>query len=172
MRYAIAIGATLLAISARPATAQTPAGHDEKFVREAASGGRSEVELGKLAADRGSNPQVKSFGQRMVDDHGKAGSELAALAQSKHITAPAEMDPKARALKDRLMTLQGAAFDRAYMDAMVKDHETDVQAFQTEAQSGADPDIKRWASSTLPTLQEHLRLARDADRAVGTSAQK
>ncbi|HEY1911252.1 MAG TPA: DUF4142 domain-containing protein [Vicinamibacterales bacterium] len=172
MRYAIAIGATLLAISARPAMAQTTAGHDERFVKEASAGGNSEVELGKIAADRASNPQVKAFGQRMVDDHSKAGTELAALAQSKHIAVSEQVDPKARALKERLMTLQGAAFDRAYMDAMVKDHEEDVQAFQTEAQTGTDPEVKRWANSALPTLQEHLRLARDAERAVNMSAQK
>jgi putative membrane protein len=172
MRYAIAIGATLLAITAQPAMAQTVAGHDETFVKEASMGGHSEVELGKIAADRASNPQVKAFGQRMVDDHGKAGNELTTLAQSKHIAVSGEIDSKARALKEHLMTLQGAAFDRAYMDAMVKDHEEDVRAFQTEAQSGNDPEIKRWASSTLPTLQEHLRLARDAERAVNMSAQK
>jgi len=70
------------------------------------------------------------------------------------------------------MKLQGAAFDRAYMDAMVKDHETDVREFQTESKSGSDPEIKAWAAKTLPTLEEHLRVAREADRAVGTTGKK
>ena len=149
-----------------------PGNPDQKFVKEAAAGGRAEVELGKMAADKAMDPRVKAFGQRMADDHGKAGDELNALAQNKHILVPDTIDPKDKASHDRLMRLSGAAFDRAYMDAMVKDHETDVRVFQDESRTGQDPEVKEWASKTLPTLQEHLRLAREADRAVGTSGQK
>jgi putative membrane protein len=141
-------------------------------VKEAAEGGAAEVELGKLATERATNPDVKSFGQRMVDDHGKAGAELKEMAASKNIAVSTDLGPKEKALRDRLMKLEGAAFDRAYMDAMIKDHETDMEAFGTESRSGHDPEIKAWATKTLPTLEEHLRLARDADRAVGTAGRK
>jgi putative membrane protein len=171
MKYAIAIGATLLAIGAQPATAQMSQKPDQKFVREATMGGNAEVELGKMAADKAANPQVKAFGQRMADDHSKAGDELVSLANRKQISVSIEMDAKEKALRDRLMKLNGAAFDRAYMSAMVRDHEEDVRAFETESRSGNDPDVKAWAAKTLPTLQEHLRLAREADRAVGNTAQ-
>jgi putative membrane protein len=162
----------MLTMAAAVATAQGPANPDQKFVAEAAAGGTAEVELGKLATERATNPDVKSFGQRMVDDHSKAGTELKELAASKKIALRTDLDPKEKALRDRLMKLQGPAFDRAYMDAMVKDHETDVRAFQQESKSGGDPEIKAWAQKTLPTLEEHLRIAREADRAVGTSGKK
>jgi putative membrane protein len=168
----VAIGTAVLAVTAAIATAQGPANPDQKFVREAAGGGAAEVELGKLATEHATNPEVKSFGQRMVDDHSKAGNELKQLASTKNIALPTEPDSKDKALHDRLMKLQGAAFDRAYMDAMVKDHETDIKAFGTESKEGRDPEVKAWATKTLPTLEEHLRIAREADRAVGTAGKK
>ncbi len=145
---------------------------DQKFVTKAVQGGMAEVELGRLAADKGTNPDVKQFGQRMVDDHGKANDELKSIASRKNITLPTDLDAKDKALRDRLSKLSGAAFDRAYMQAMLKDHRVDVSEFRTESQAGRDPDVKAWASKTLPTLEEHLKLAQEDNRAVGTTGVK
>ncbi len=142
---------------------------DETFVKKAAEGGMAEVELGKLAADKATSNEVKQFGQKMVEDHGKANDQLKSLAQIKNITLPADLSAKDKALHDRLSMLSGPAFDRAYMHAMVTDHTKDVNEFRTEAKAGADADVKSWASNTLPTLETHLKMAKDADRAVGTS---
>jgi putative membrane protein len=159
--------------SAAPATKDADKGKlaasDRKFVNEALQGGMAEVELGKLASERGSNDAVKQFGQRMADDHGKAGDELKKIAQDKGITPPAEMDAKHKKLHDRLSKLSGAAFDRAYMDEMVKDHRTDVKYFQREATSAKDPDVKGFAAKTLPTLQEHLKQAESVHGQVRTA---
>jgi putative membrane protein len=105
----------------------------------------------------------------MVDDHGKANDELKTLAQNKSITLPTTLDPKHKATVDRLSKLSGDAFDRAYMTEMLKDHRKDVAAFKTESTSGKDADIKAFASKTLPTLEEHLKMAQDTNKAVGTS---
>jgi putative membrane protein len=142
---------------------------DENFVMKAAMGGMAEVDLGKLAVEKASSDEVKKFGQRMVDDHGKANEELKTLAQNKHMTLPAGPDPHAKALHDRLAKLSSPAFDRAYMQEMLVDHKKDVNEFRMEAKSGKDPDVKGWAAKTLPMLEEHLRLAQDTSRAVGTS---
>jgi putative membrane protein len=142
---------------------------DQNFVMKAASGGMAEVDLGKLAVEKASSDEVKKFGQRMVDDHSKANEELKTLAQNKQITLPTDLDPHAKAMHDKLAKLSGAAFDRAYMQAMVVDHKKDVNEFRMEAKSGKDPDVKGWAAKTLPTLEEHLKLAQDTSRAVGTS---
>src|SRR5215831_7061080 len=88
---------------------------DHHFVSEALKGGMAEVELGQLAADKGSSEEVKKFGKRMVDDHGKAEDELKSLAQKKNIEIPREIDSKDKALKTRLSKLNGRAFDKAYM---------------------------------------------------------
>jgi len=58
------------------------------------------------------------------------------------------------------------------MQAMVTDHTKDVNEFKAESKSGADPDVKSWAANTLPTLESHLKMAHDANRAVGTSGVK
>jgi putative membrane protein len=147
---------------------------DETFVTNVAKGGTAEVQLGKLATEKASRDEVKKFGQRMVDDHTKAGDELKMIAQNKNITLPADIGPKEKALRDRLLKLSGEAFDRAYMQAMVEDHRNVAREFKTEANSGKDSEVKAWAARTLPTIEEHLRLAQDINRAVavGTSGRK
>ncbi|HTX33400.1 MAG TPA: DUF4142 domain-containing protein [Bryobacteraceae bacterium] len=135
---------------------------DSTFVTEAAQGGMAEVQLGKLATTRASNALVKQFGQRMVDDHSKINDQLKALATSKGMSLPTALDPKDETVKRRLSGLTGSAFDHAYMEDMVKDHKHDIAAFQHEADHGMDPDVKAFAAKTLPILQEHLRLAEQA----------
>jgi putative membrane protein len=140
---------------------------DRAFVLEAASGGAMEVELGRMAASQASSDDVKKFGQRMVDDHSKANNDLSALAQKKNITVPAAMKRSHQATKDHLAKLNGAAFDKAYMQHMVADHVKDVRAFERESKMGKDADIKAWAGQVLPTLQDHLKQAKHVASAVG-----
>ena len=105
---------------------------------------------------------MKQFGQRMVDDHSKANDELKSLAaEQEHHAADRPSTPKDKALRDRLSKLSGAAFDRAYMQAMVTDHRKDVNEFKMESKCGKDPDVKAWAAKTLPTLETHLKMAQD-----------
>jgi len=143
---------------------------DTKFVHEAAAGGMAEVELGKLAADKATSSDVKAFGQRMVDDHSKANDELKALASQKGLTLPSAPEPAHKAMQDRLSKLTGAAFDKAYMQEMVKDHDKDVAAFKHASTAAADPDLKAWAAKTLPTLQEHQTQAKSINTKLGSSS--
>lgn len=161
MYQRILIGVSCVALFGAMAMAQSAnrMGMDNDFVTKAARGGMAEVELGKLAQQNGSDQKVKDFGRRMVDDHSKANQELSSIASKKGVTMPTSLDAKDQATKDRLSKLSGAAFDRAYMQDMVKDHRTDVAEFKKEANSGTDNDVKQFASKTLPTLEDHLKLA-------------
>jgi putative membrane protein len=144
---------------------------DMAFVKEAAVGGMAEVELGNLAKEKASNNDVKQFGDRMVTDHGKANDELKQWAQQKNVTLPTELDARHKATRDRLSKLSGDTFDKAYMREMVSDHEKDVAAFKKQASAAHDSDLKAWASKTLPTLEEHLKMAHDTYKKVsGTAA--
>lgn len=136
---------------------------DQKFLMDAAIGGLMEVELGRWAVQKGTSDAVKQFGRRMVDDHSQANSELATLAASKGITLPTSLDEKHQKEVAKLTRLSGAAFDRAYAKMMVKDHEKAVSDFEKESTRGADADLKAFATKTLPTLQEHLQMARALD---------
>jgi len=142
-------------------TASNSSEADNSFVNKAAQGGLAEVELGRLATQRASNSQVKEFGQRMVNDHSKANNELKETLGSRSTNLPTSLNSKDQALMDRLSRLSGKDFDKAYMKAMVDDHTEDVSEFQNEVNSGQNTDVKRWAEKTLPTLQEHLSMARD-----------
>jgi putative membrane protein len=150
-------------------TSGTLAPADHNFVNEAAIGGLAEVELGNLAKEKASNPDVKSFGDRMATDHGKANDELKSWAQQKNVTLPTELDAKHKALRDRLSKLSGEAFDKAYMHEMVMDHTHDVAAFKRESTAAKDPDLKAWAGKTLPTLQDHMKMAKDTSAKVGSA---
>ncbi|MFL6333778.1 MAG: DUF4142 domain-containing protein [Pyrinomonadaceae bacterium] len=131
---------------------------DSKFVMNAAMGGMAEVEMGRLAAQKGASDEVRQFGQRMVDDHSKANEELMRVASSKGMTPPATLDAKHQAEMQKMSALSGEKFDKEYVKMMVSDHKKDVAEFQKEAGGGKDTDIKAFASSTLPTLQEHLQM--------------
>jgi putative membrane protein len=158
MKQVILGGAVAIGLAAAPVFAA-----DEAFVMKVAKGGMAEVELGKLASEKG---------KRMVDDHSKANDELKTLATTKKVTLPSDLNPEDKALRDKLTKLSGRAFDQAYMKAMLSDHIKDVNEFKMEAKSGKDADVKAWAAKTLPTLEEHLKMAREAGGAVRTSGKK
>jgi len=122
---------------------------DKTFMKKAAKGGMMEVAIGNLASQNGQSDDVKSFGKKMVAEHGKAGDELKSIASQKGVTLPSK-EP----------TLKWSS-DKAYMDMMVKDHEKDLAEFQEEAKSGGDQDVKKFAEDTAKMVQEHLDLAKE-----------
>ena len=162
---AVVITATLL-VFAGLAGAQALSDADREFIKKAAIGGRAEVELGTLATQRAQRPVVREFGAKMVKDHGAMNTELATLATSKGVDVPTALDAEHQAVRDRLMALQGADFDRAYMQEMVKDHTQDVAEFEKATQTASDADLRSWTAAKLPTLREHLALARDINSQV------
>jgi putative membrane protein len=144
----------------------------KSFATKAAQGGMAEVELGRLASQKASNDRVKQFGQKMVDDHSKANNDLKQAASQESIELPADTDAKHKQAMQKLSGLSGAAFDKAYMAEMVKDHVHDVQEFEKASKAPGESPVKQFAASTLPTLKEHLQMARDLNNEVKGSASK
>jgi putative membrane protein len=146
--------------SAAAARAATPAS-DADFVTQAAKASAKEIELGRLAARQASNTDVKAFANRMVTDHSKAADELTAIAKKHNMTMPttATLDSEKKAATDKFMSMQGAAFDRAYMDQMVTAHRAAVELFEKESKDGSNAELKAFATKTLPTIREHLKEA-------------
>lgn len=134
---------------------------DKEFVSEAGMGGLAEVLMANLALQKASSADAKAFAQRMSTDHSKANNELAQFATTKGLALPTELAGEHKDALDHLNSLSGAEFDKAYMDHMVSDHEKDVAAFEKAAISATDTDLKAWAGRTLPTLKEHLQMAKD-----------
>ena len=136
-----------------------PSLSSEDFVRKASQDGLLEVEAGNLALSTSSDANIKSFAQRMVTDHGKANTELASLVGDKYPVAK-KLDAKHQAKLDALSKKSGADFDHAYSQEMMQGHATAVKLFTAAAASnGVSPELQQFASTTLPTLKEHHKLA-------------
>lgn len=144
-------------------SASTTSTTAEAFVREAAQGNMAEVQMGKLASTKADNPDVKNFAKHMIDDHSTNEQKLKDLASKKGVTLPTEVSENDKHEMAQLEKLNGAEFDRAYMNAMVQDHQKDVSKFENESNTAKDSDVKAYASETLPTLQQHLQMAKDVN---------
>lgn len=143
--------------------ATDPLAGDKRFIKQASEDSMIEVELGKLAAEKGSSDAVKQFGQRMVDDHGKVGKLVEQLAGAGKIEVATEMPRKGKKAQEKLAKLSGAEFDREYAKTMAKGHKKNVKAYEKQAKSGQIPEVKEFASKVLPSLQEHQKLAQQLE---------
>jgi putative membrane protein len=133
---------------------------EDDFVVKAASGGMMEVELGKLAQEKGQSQEVKEFGELMERDHSKANDELKNIAQQNNIQLPDSMLDKHREHVEELSEKSGAEFDETYMDLMAEDHEKDVKLFEEASENYDNQEVKDWAEKTLSVLEEHHELAK------------
>lgn len=168
--------ATQGAATTAPAPASKLSRSDANFMKDAAKAGAAEIESSKLAAQKATDPKVKSFAQQMVDDHTKAAAELKTLAQSKGVELPDDPSLMQKGKLKALSSADGTKFDQRYAESMgVKAHEDTVKLFQKAANSAKDADVKAYAAKTLPTLQQHLQMARElhgahADGGTGSGA--
>jgi putative membrane protein len=139
---------------------------DAEFVVAAADGGMLEVALGKLAVKKATSSAVKKFASQMVADHTKANLELKALSVQKHLVIPDTMSDKYQKILVDLGEKNGKDFNKDYADLMVKDHKETIDLFKKEATDGNDAQINVWAKNTLPTLEHHLMMAEEVQKAV------
>ncbi len=154
------------------AHAKALAPEEKTFMKEAASSGLMQVELGKVAEKKAQAPDIKKFAARMVKDHGKANYKLKALARKKGVSLPSRLSIKDKAEYEAMQVLPGANFDKQYMTLMVKDHARDVSEFKTASKTMKDPDLKNWIDSTLPVLEKHLSTAKDIAKKMGIDFNK
>ncbi|WP_159627732.1 DUF4142 domain-containing protein [Massilia puerhi] len=151
-------GASGTAASADSAAKLTAA--DRKAIMDMGMSNMAEVEMGKLAQSKSQNAEVKAFAQKMVDDHGKALTEVQTLAQSKGVTLPTELDAKHKAMADRLGKLSGDSFDKTYVkQGGVGAHKETLTKLQAASKGAKDPDVKGQVDKMLPVVQEHLKHA-------------
>ena len=174
----LALAAAAAALAAGPAMAQignpagmkpgTPAsepglpapGHtntqDELFVRLLGMGNRAEIDAARLAGSKARSKAVKDLAQALEQDHSKAGSDLAKVASRGGLAMPEDVAPEHRAERQRLDSLAGDAFDRAYLQTQLVEHQKTVQLLEWEIGMGQDPGLVRFAVATLPTVMAHL----------------
>jgi putative membrane protein len=144
---------------------------EKEFMTNAARGGMLEVQLGNMAAQKASSNDVKQFGERMATDHSQLGQKLQQLASNLGFSLPPDLKPEQQALVSRLEKLSGKAFDSAYIKEMVNDHAKDVSEFERAVSQASNADIKQFASEALPTLRDHLKMAREIAGKLGGKTQ-
>ncbi|MER8788731.1 DUF4142 domain-containing protein [Mesorhizobium sp. M0983] len=133
---------------------------DRLFAQLVTAGGRAEVELGRLAAEKTSHDGVSAFANRMVEDHDEANEQLKSVADKSEIPLPEELDPDHKKIRADLEKQDGVAFDLAYLAAQILDHQKTAQLLAWEIGSGEDPELQHFASDNLPKVLEHLDMAR------------
>lgn len=132
---------------------------DSTFLQKAAQANAAEVQVSQAAETRSKNERITAFADRMIKDHSEANRKLDALAKQKNVATKTVPDPDHMMKIGKLEKLEGAEFERAYAALMVEDHRAAVQLFEQAANESQDSDIKQFAQSTLPTLQEHAKMA-------------
>jgi putative membrane protein len=137
---------------------------DMDFVEERLEMGNAEVELGRIAQERATHPDVKAFAQELVRDHQAAGEELRRIATTANPNFPAMIDDEAREelteLREEMAKLTGRDFDRRYIDEMIDDHQDAVDDLEDKAENASHSEVRAWAAKTLPTVRQHLERAR------------
>jgi putative membrane protein len=136
---------------------------DRDFVEKELTMGNAEVELGRLAQQKGNHADVKEFGAMMVRDHQAAAADLKPIAAKLNTTQAEARENHDNDLRDKMEDLQklsGRDFDKKYIDEMIDDHEKDVRDLENKAENASNADVKAWASKTLPTVRQHLERAK------------
>lgn len=156
--------ATTTGVTGGTSSAMAP--EDKEFVSEAGMAGLAIFQMGNLALQKASNADVKAFAQRMVTEHSKTNEELSQFATAKGVALPTELEGPPEIAFTHLTSLSGAAFDKAFMQHMIEDHQNAVADFEKASTNAADLDLRAWAGRTLPTLHEHLSLAKEVAKKV------
>lgn len=144
---------------------------DHMFMTKAAQSGMMEVQAAEIAMQKAQSEEVKQYARKLKDAHTAANAKLTAIAKERGVQLPSDLGTH-QAMLSQMNSFSGADFDRAFMRAQVEHHKKDVKEFQKAANRSMDSDLKEFASSTLPTLEEHLRTAQELASSTGTRSRK
>jgi putative membrane protein len=146
---------------------------DHKFLTKASEGGLMEVQMAQAAQQKASSQAVKDFARQLEQDHTAANKQLADISTQRNVSLPTTpMANDHQQTMDKLNKLSGAEFDKQYIKMMIRDHKKDIKEFESEANNGMDTSLKNFASSTLPTLRNHLQMAEQIDKGGSATSTK
>lgn len=132
---------------------------DRKLYTKLAEGNLAEIAAAKQALAKSNDPQIKTFAQHMIDDHGMAMDQLSTLARNKQLELPAVPDEKHRKMAERMADMSAIDFNSQYAQAMVVDHRATLKLLDKITSSAKDEDLKDLAAKMKPKVQSHLKAA-------------
>lgn len=145
---------------------------DENFIKKAATGGMFEIEAARLAAEKATDPQLKTFAEKLREHHQQASDELKQIASARGVTIPTQMPSKEKAMLDKLNKASGDKFDKEFISMVgLRDHKQDIRDFENARNETNDPELKAWIEKTLPTLRTHLAEAQQMSDHPGMKMQ-
>ncbi|RZJ52881.1 MAG: DUF4142 domain-containing protein [Flavobacterium sp.] len=133
---------------------------DSQYLVDIAETNLAEIEIGKLAQTKSTNPEVKSFGKMLVEEHTKSASEVSALAKTKNFTLPTALTEEGQDEYNKLNEKTGVDFDKKFADMMVDGHEKAIEKLKKASENATDQDVKMWASNNIAGLTAHLEHAK------------
>ena len=165
MNYLVIAAATILALAgfvtkSEARTKPVPATNAGHFAKELKGSGMFEIQSSTLALQKSNNDAVKKFAQKMIDDHKAADGKLTQTLKQANLPEPKEgIDEQQQALLNKLVSAEGATFDRRYIQDQIQAHRQAVELLETYEKRGDNNALKQLASSLLPTIKEHLSMA-------------
>ena len=148
---------------------QTPVRTDEEtsdFLVKAANGGMTEVKLGEIAQQKAVNPKVKEFGSMMVRDHSAVNDQVKTLASQRNVALPTGVSEESQKDIEDCNKKSGNDFDKAYINAMIKKHESTIDMYEKAANKSNDAEVKTFINNTLPKVKQHLDSAKEIKKAL------
>lgn len=158
--------------AARPSAANGKLGKsDREMMQKIAQTNIAEIEAAKLAQEKSKSDEVRSFAQKMIDDHTKAQSELEQIAQAKGVSLPSKPDAKHQAAMKKMSGLSEEEFDKQYMaQAGEKDHREAQRLLQRVSKQAKDEDLKQYATKTIASVEEHGKMAKEMKSGQGATS--
>jgi putative membrane protein len=132
---------------------------DAQFVQSQIEDNTAQYQAGQLALQQSQNQDVRNFAEKMITDHTYAQDTLAPIAQSHHMQSTATLSEQHRAMLGQLAKLSGPAFDRAYVDDMIRAHALMVEELNAQLIHGQDQHINAWVQNTRPIVLQHSEIA-------------
>jgi putative membrane protein len=174
LAFALATGAQAQTTTPKSQMGQSQAqkadSDSQSFIKSAIEGNYAEINVGKLAQEKGNSAAVRQYGKMLVTDHTAANEKAIAAAKEMGVTPPSGSSVMEKGTYLKLKVLSGDTFDKSFASSMVSDHQADIDDFQKEA-AKSDP-AGQFAKQTLPTLQKHLQEAQKIEQQTQTTGSK
>lgn len=148
-----------LALATTAIAADAISREDKEFLKNAGELGVTEVQLGTLAVEKATSPELKALGARLVADHTKSNQELVAIAKAKGVEMTLEPTVAQKKMIAEFKAKSGAEFDKELMEHVRKDHEKGIHTFADAAADSKDADIKAFAAKNIAVMKEHHTMA-------------
>lgn len=133
---------------------------DPEFMMSAAHSDQNEIQLSKLALEKGVTGMAKTHADMMIRDHTKSTADLKAIADKKGVKLPTDMDAEHKTIADNMRKMSGKEFEKMFMDQMVTDHQKTLNTMAAHQKMTQDAELQGFITKTTPVVANHLDMSK------------